>query len=190
MAHIALPIVIYKAENETYGSGLDCFNNLSEDETEIQIRGPVDLGQIQQPQLVQVHRSIHRKVRWDFGWAAEEDSHLLLYIVQKGKSWPQAACNINRVLHSGVKIRSSYSCRERWRNHLKPILSYSRHLKKRWTDEEDIMLLNLYDILGGCWRSINKHMPMISRRHSASDTADSDASSGREDEVLLKTYIE
>lgn len=116
MSHIGFPIVIVKAQNETPDSDLNHLGDSCEDDTEIKIGGPVNLDQLEQPVKVQFKE-------WPPIWTAEEDTLLNRYIVEKGKRWPEIAFSINRDLHNSVNIRSSSSCKERWRNNHKPTLN-------------------------------------------------------------------
>ena len=51
-------------------------------------------------------------------------------------------------------IRTGKQCRERYRNHL------CENLKKSdWTEEEDAIVLQLYDDFGPKWSKISSHIP-------------------------------
>ena len=78
-------------------------------------------------------------------WTPEEDGKLLQLIDIHGPShWS--------VISSEMKNREGKQCRERWHNHLNPII-----LKDSWTDEEDLRLFLLYRLYGSKW-SILSHM--------------------------------
>ncbi|CAD8096348.1 unnamed protein product [Paramecium sonneborni] len=86
---------------------------------------------------------------------AEEDRKLYDIIVQyqsvdMGQKWSQIAQELNQ--NSNI-YRSSKQCRERWLNHLNPKIS-----KQPWTDDEDILLLNLVKDQGRRWAEISKIM--------------------------------
>ena len=206
MVYTAQPIVILKVEDGTYGTDLDCFNNLSDEDTEILIEGPADLGQVHHPAHAQVPHPIHSEVRRDLSWTPQEDRLLLKYIQRRGEAWSGAARSINRKLHRSQEMRSSNCCRQRWRNYLRAILHAGRYLEKSWTYEEDSLLLDLHDIFGDSWRYIASMMPgrtrytikkryrklMIYRSQFGSDgaTEASDYSSNTEGDLHLTTYIE
>jgi len=205
MVHIAYPFDLVISQDETYASGLNCLNNLSDEDSEITIRRPAHLGPVQQNLWAQVQHPIYSEIRQASNWTAKEDKLLVLYIQLKGNSWSGAARFINRKLHRGLGIRSSNCCRERWRNHLRAIVYSGRYLEKRWTYEEDILLLDLYNTFGDSWRCIARRMPgrskyAIKKRYnklmiyrwqfeSDSSTVASDSSS-TEENLHLKTYIE
>jgi hypothetical protein len=197
MSHTGHPVIL-KSQNKTLVSNLNRLYDLSKHDTEIEIRGPVNLGQIKQPVQAQVKER-------PLIWTVEEDTLLHCYILEKGKIWPEVALSINRDIHNSVNVRSSSSCRERWRNNHKPSLNSNRYLEKRWTQQEDFLLLDLYNILGGSWRCIARQIPgrteysikkryqklMIYRRHFASHGIQvaPDSSSDREDELQYENFI-
>jgi hypothetical protein len=194
MAHIALPIDQIIFQDETYASNLTCLNNLADEDSEILIRGPDDLDQVQHTVRAQFQHPIHSEVRRDLRWTTKEDKFLLKYIQLKGKAWSGAARFINRKLHRRLEIRSSKCCKERWRNDLS-----GRYLEKRWTYEEDTFLLDLYNTFGDSWRCIARRMPgraeyTIKKRYhklmiyrwqfaSVSSTVASDSYSSTEDDL-------
>lgn len=75
-------------------------------------------------------------------WTPEEDA-LLLQLIQDEKmhSWAMVA--------SKIKGRTAKQCRERWSLNLDPGINRSA-----WSPEEDALLLQLYDKMGGKWSEI------------------------------------
>ena len=53
-----------------------------------------------------------------------------------------------------MKSRNPRQCRERWKNCLNPKLS-----TKKWSDEEDALLLKRYQEIGPHWNSISLYFP-------------------------------
>lgn len=77
----------------------------------------------------------------------EEDELITEYVRQNGpRSWPR----ITTILPH----RSSKQCRERWFNHLDPSVS-----KVPWTPEEDKIIYEQHQKLGGKWSMISKLLP-------------------------------
>ena len=50
--------------------------------------------------------------------------------------------------------RSGKQCRERWHNHLDPIIN-----KNEWSAEEDRILLDSHKVMGNKWAEIAKVLP-------------------------------
>jgi len=75
-------------------------------------------------------------------WSPEEDA-LLLQLIQDEKmhSWAMVA--------SKIKGRTAKQCRERWSLNLDPGINRSP-----WTPEEDALLLQLHEKMGGKWSEI------------------------------------
>ncbi|KAG0366334.1 hypothetical protein BGZ54_005513 [Gamsiella multidivaricata] len=55
---------------------------------------------------------------------------------------------------SKIGSRTGKQCRERWHNHLDPMIN-----KAPFTPEEDVQILELYNKLGSKWAEMAKHMP-------------------------------
>lgn len=77
----------------------------------------------------------------------EEDQKVIDFVAQNGPSnWPR--------ISSILPNRSAKQCRERWFNHLDPNV-----VKSEWTPEEDLLLLQQYELLNGKWSAIAKLFP-------------------------------
>ncbi|KAL1503688.1 hypothetical protein AB1Y20_012161 [Prymnesium parvum] len=78
------------------------------------------------------------------GWSAEEDLKIAALVEEHGtRSWSTIASNL--------PSRTGKQCRERWHNHLDPIIN-----KGEWTLEEDLKLIEAHDLLGNKWAEIAK----------------------------------
>ncbi|PSR73463.1 hypothetical protein PHLCEN_2v10755 [Hermanssonia centrifuga] len=76
-------------------------------------------------------------------WTKEEDSQLRRAVEVFGRSWVEV-CTF-------VPTRSNEQCRDRWQEALNPGIG-----KGKWTDVEDITLLDAYDKLGNTkWKDIS-----------------------------------
>jgi hypothetical protein len=92
-------------------------------------------------------------------WTNKEDK-LLKKIMQKEKEavWSVIAASFNE--SSGTK-KTGRQCRERWRNHLDPeIKKYTSRFtnREKWTDEEDVILLEAELKYGKKWVEIKKKL--------------------------------
>lgn len=77
----------------------------------------------------------------------EEDQIVVNFVAQNGaRSWPR----ITTVLPH----RSAKQCRERWFNHLNPSV-----VKSGWTQEEDELIFQQHEKMGGKWSTIVKLFP-------------------------------
>ncbi|KAF9437007.1 Myb- protein A [Entomortierella beljakovae] len=80
-------------------------------------------------------------------WTEEEDRKLRDLVNEYGpEKWVFIA--------SRIGTRTGKQCRERWHNHLDPMIN-----KAPFTHEEDMRILELYNQLGSKWAEMAKHMP-------------------------------
>ena len=80
-------------------------------------------------------------------WTPEEDAAIAQLVLTHGtRNWS--------VIAEGVPSRSGKQCRERWHNHLDPIIN-----KNEWSAEEDRILLDSHKVMGNKWAEIAKVLP-------------------------------
>jgi hypothetical protein len=80
-------------------------------------------------------------------WTREEDMMIMQFVNEKGtKDWTKLA-----TLLPG---RIGKQCRERWRNHLDPGVN-----REPWTEQEDNILIDMYEKMGSKWVKIADHLP-------------------------------
>ena len=86
-------------------------------------------------------------------WTLLEDTALLNLISNYGlTNWTLIAEELNKI---NKKIyRNGKQCRERWHNHLDPNIK-----KKKWSTEEEDILLNKQLKYGNKWSIISKYLP-------------------------------
>jgi len=75
-------------------------------------------------------------------WSLEEDDLIRREVLRGNMKWSDIARKLD---HN----RTGKQCRERWSNHLNPILK-----KSPWTEEEDEQLIAAQAIMGNCWTRI------------------------------------
>ena len=79
-------------------------------------------------------------------WTREEDEILTKIVVQQGaKNWTHVA--------KSLPGRIGKQCRERWHNHLDPNIT-----KRKWTMQEDILIVTLHLVHGNRWCDIAKQV--------------------------------
>lgn len=80
-------------------------------------------------------------------WTPEEDELLTCLVAKHGsKNWALIAQYLDG--------RIGKQCRERWRNHLDPMIR-----RDKFTDEEDAEIIKLVDELGTRWARISEQLP-------------------------------
>lgn len=93
-------------------------------------------------------------------WSNEEDAVVKQLVQKYGYNWSKISTEMNH-------IRSSKQIRDRWLSKLDPQIK-----KTEWTEEEDIMLVDLFAIMGRRWSAIARKIPgrseiMIKNRFKA-----------------------
>ena len=79
-------------------------------------------------------------------WTEEEDRLLIEQVrIHGAQNWSQIANNLEG--------RIGKQCRERWHNHLNPDIK-----KNRWSEEEDLKILQLHQEYGNKWSEIAKFL--------------------------------
>ena len=86
-------------------------------------------------------------------WNKKEDDAIIELVNKYGTSnWTIIANEMALIFKS--KHRNGKQCRERWHNHLDPIVN-----KDNWTEEEENILFNKHSEYGNKWSDIAKYLP-------------------------------
>ena len=86
-------------------------------------------------------------------WNKKEDDAIIELVNKYGTSnWTIIANEMALIFKS--KHRNGKQCRERWHNHLDPIVN-----KDNWTEEEENILFNKHMEYGNKWSDISKFLP-------------------------------
>lgn len=86
-------------------------------------------------------------------WTAEEDEAILQIVGRcEKKNWGMIAEALR--IEFNIEGRSGKQCRERWYNHLDPVVS-----KGPWTLQEETKIFQLHLSLGNRWAEISHYLP-------------------------------
>jgi len=86
-------------------------------------------------------------------WTKKEDEAIIELVNKYGTSNWTIIANEMALLYKS-KHRNGKQCRERWHNHLDPIVN-----KENWTEEEENILFNKHLEYGNKWSDISKFLP-------------------------------
>ena len=88
-----------------------------------------------------------KKERIKGNWKKDEDILLMKLVLENGaRNWSKIA--------EKFESRIGKQCRERWHNHLNPNIN-----KKKWTEQEEAILLVTHEKFGNKWALISKYLP-------------------------------
>ena len=97
---------------------------------------------------------VHNSGSFKPGYWGEIEDNLLTELTLKKKSWVEIAKIINSKIYGNLNVRSGKKCKERWINHLNPEIR-----RGRWSDIEDILILECYLESPKNWRKICRALP-------------------------------
>ena len=86
-------------------------------------------------------------------WNKKEDEAIIELVNKYGTSNWTIIANEMALMYKS-KHRNGKQCRERWHNHLDPIVN-----KDNWTEEEENILFNKHMEYGNKWSDISKFLP-------------------------------
>ena len=86
-------------------------------------------------------------------WNKKEDEAIIELVNKYGTSNWTIIANEMALMYKS-KHRNGKQCRERWHNHLDPIVN-----KENWTEEEENILFNKHMEYGNKWSDISKYLP-------------------------------
>jgi len=86
-------------------------------------------------------------------WNKKEDDAIIELVNKYGTTNWTIIANEMAVMNKS-KQRNGKQCRERWHNHLDPIVN-----KDNWTEEEENILFNKHQEYGNKWSDISKYLP-------------------------------
>ena len=86
-------------------------------------------------------------------WNKKEDEAIIELVNKYGTSNWTIIANEMALMYKS-KHRNGKQCRERWHNHLDPIVN-----KNNWTEEEENILFNKHLEYGNKWSDISKYLP-------------------------------
>ena len=86
-------------------------------------------------------------------WGTDEDQLLKQMLLEGKKKWGLIATAINESFHKGLKVRTGKQCKERWNNHINPLID-----RGDWTTMDDLKLLESHKRLGNRWSVIAKEL--------------------------------
>lgn len=86
-------------------------------------------------------------------WGPDEDLLLKQMLTEGKKKWGVIASAINQQFHKGLKVRTGKQCKERWNNHINPLID-----RGDWTALDDLHLLESHKKLGNRWSVIAKEL--------------------------------
>jgi len=135
-----------KASNDTSVN----LNNLNQENNNLQ-SNILNTSETYQNKNIQNYtfKIVKRRDPWD----KKEDEAIIELVNKYGTTNWTIIANEMAVLYKS-KQRNGKQCRERWHNHLDPIVN-----KDNWTEEEENILFNKHLEYGNKWSEISKYLP-------------------------------